>query len=64
MSEPTNYFIIRLSMVVWVNLVLKRIVVADFTVSDNSPIQDFVHLADHTQPTYTSFNPQIPTKPV
>ena len=51
-------------MVVWVNLVLKRIVVADFTVSDNSPIQDYVHLADHTQPTYTSFNPQIPTKPV
>ena len=42
-------------MVVWVNLVLKRIVVADFTVSDNSPIQDYVHLADHTQPTYTSF---------
>ena len=33
-------------MIIWVNVVLNR------TVNNNSPIQDYVHLDDQTQPTF------------
>ena len=36
----------RLSLIVWVKVVLNR------TVNSNSPIQDYVHLDDQTQPTF------------
>ena len=40
-------------MIVRVNVVLNRTVVVIVTVNNNSPIQDYVHPHDHTQPTYT-----------
>ena len=36
----------RLSLIVWVKVVLNR------TVNSNSPIQDYVHPDDQTQPTF------------
>ena len=39
-------------MIVRVNVVLNRTVVVIVTVNNNSPIQDYVHRDDHTQPTY------------
>ena len=40
-------------MIIRVNVVLNRTVVVDsVTVNNNSPIQDYVHLDDQTQPTF------------
>ena len=38
-------------MIVRVNVVLNRTVVVDSDYNNNSPIQDYVHPDDHTQPT-------------
>ena len=37
-------------MIVRVNVVLNRTVVVDSDYNNNSPIQDYVHPDDHTQP--------------
>ena len=39
-------------MIVRVNVVLNRTVVVIVTVNSNSPIQDYVHPDDHTEPNY------------
>ena len=49
--EPRSHFKSRLSLTVWVNVVLKRTVVVDSDYN-NSPIQDYVHPDDQTQPTF------------
>ena len=38
-------------MIVRVNVVLNRTAVVDSDYNNNSPIQDYVHPDDHTQPT-------------
>ena len=48
--EPRSHFKSRLSLIVWVNIVLNRTVVVD------SPIQDYVHPDDQTQPTFKKHN--------
>ena len=47
--EPRSHFKSRLRLIVRVNVVLNRTVVVD---SDHSPIQDYVHPDDQTQPTF------------
>ena len=48
-----HYFIRRLSMIVWVNVVLNRTVVVDSESSQQQPYSGLnVHPHDHTQPTY------------
>ena len=41
-------------MIVRVNVVLNRTVLVDSD-NNNSPIQDYVHLDDQTQPTFNKF---------
>ena len=38
-------------MIVRVNVALNRTIVVDGDYNNNSPIQDYVHPDDHTQPT-------------
>ena len=47
--EPRSHFKSRLCLIVGVNVVLNRTVVVD---SDYSPIKDYVHPDDQTQPTF------------
>ena len=39
-------------MIVRVNVVWIGLLLLTVTVNNNSPIQDYVHADDHTQPTY------------
>ena len=58
--EPRSHFKSRLSLIAQVNVVLNRtlktttaqVVEMSVTVNNNSPIQDYVHPDDQTQPTY------------
>ena len=59
MNQINNHSIIPSTDVIQLTLTLKltteQVVKASVTVNNNSPIQDYVHLDDQTQPTFKRY---------
>ena len=59
-NQINNQSIIPSTDVMQLTLTLKmttaQVVETSFTVKNNNPIQDYVHLDDQTQPTYSNHN--------